>query len=163
MVAGIVRERNRAERERAKAQAISAFLQDMLRTADPWQGGSRQTTVAEALKAGVKRVNEGAIRDPLVTASIKRTIGSVYLGLGRIEEADTLVRAALAETIARTGSGSDETAESYENLGSLYDSQGKFDSAATAMERVARDPAAAPRRERFARGVEPPRSLRRLQ
>jgi tetratricopeptide (TPR) repeat protein len=135
MIAGIVRERNRAERERAKAQAISTFLEDMLRTADPWQGGSRQTTVAEALKAGVKRVNEGAIRDPLVSASIKRTIGSVYLGLGRIEDADTLVRSALAETIARTGPSSDETADGYQNLGVLYHRQGKFDSAVTAIER----------------------------
>ncbi len=136
MIAGIVRERNRAERERAKAQAISTFLEDMLRTADPWQqGGSRQTTVAEALKAGVKRVNEGAIRDPLVSASIKRTIGSVYLGLGRIEDADTLVRSALAETVARTGPNSDETAEGYQNLGILYHRQGKFDSAVAATER----------------------------
>ena len=55
----------------------------MLRSADPWQGGARQTTVAEALQAGVERVNEGSIGDPLVAASIKRTIGSVYMGLGR--------------------------------------------------------------------------------
>ncbi len=136
MLAGIVRERNRAERERAKAQAISGFLQDMLQSADPWQGGSRQTTVAEALKAGVKRVNEGAIHDPLVTASIKRTIGSVYLGLGRIEDADTLIRAALAERIRRAGPGTEEAAESYEDLGNLYVRQGKFDSAAVMTERA---------------------------
>jgi serine/threonine protein kinase len=136
MVAGIVRERNRAEHERAKAQAISAFLQDMLKSADPWQGGARQTTVAEALKAGVKRVNEGAIRDPLVAASVKRTIGSVYLGLGRIEDADTLVRAALGERIARAGPASEEAAESYEDLGLLYRDQGKWDSAATAIGRA---------------------------
>ena len=136
MLAGIVRERNRAERERAKAQAISAFLQDMLQSADPWQGGSRQTTVAEALKAGVKKVNEGKIGDPLVTASIKRTIGSVYLGLGRIEDADTLIRAALAERIRRAGPGTEEAAESYVDLGNLYRQQGKFDSAAVMIERA---------------------------
>jgi serine/threonine protein kinase/Tfp pilus assembly protein PilF len=136
MLAGIVRERNRAEHERAKAQAISGFLQDMLQSADPWQGGSRQTTVAEALKAGVKKVNEGKIRDPLVTASIKRTIGSVYLGLGRIEDADTLVRAALAERVARAGPATEEAAESYEDLGILYRDQGKYDSAATMIERA---------------------------
>jgi eukaryotic-like serine/threonine-protein kinase len=136
LVAGIVRERNRAEREGAKAQAISTFLQDMLKSADPWQGGGRRTTIAEALQAGVKRLNEGAIRDPLVAASIRGTIGSVYLGLGRIEDADTLVRAALAERIARAGPKSDEAAESYEDLGILYRDQGKFDSAATALERA---------------------------
>ncbi len=48
-------------------------------------------------------MDEGAIRDPLVAASIRRTIGAVYLGLGRADDADTLLRAALTERIARTG------------------------------------------------------------
>ena len=132
----VARERNRAEREAAKAQAISGFLQDMLRSADPWQGGARQTTVDEALHAGVERVNAGSIGDPLVAASIKRTIGGVYLGLGRPNEADTLIRAALAERLARTGPSSVETAESYSDLGGLYAYQGKMDSAVTAYERA---------------------------
>jgi hypothetical protein len=97
MVAGIARERSRAEREGAKALAISAFLEDMLKAADPWQGGARQTTVVEALKAGADRIEEGGIPDPLVAASVRHTIGSVQLRLGRIGEADTLLRAALAE------------------------------------------------------------------
>ena len=136
LVAGIARERTRAELAGAKAQAISSFLEDMLKAADPWQGGARQTTVVEALRAGAAKVNEGAIRDPLVAASIKRTIGTVYLGLGRSADADTLVRAALAERIARTGPSSEETAESWADLGWLYKEQGKFDSAGPAYERA---------------------------
>jgi serine/threonine protein kinase/tetratricopeptide (TPR) repeat protein len=136
LVTGIARERNRAEREGAKAEAISTFLQDMLKSADPWGGGARQITVAEALRAGVKRLSEGAIGDPLVAASIKGTIGSVYLGLGRIADADTLLRSALSERIARSGPASDEAAQSYEDLGNLYHSEGKFDSAAAVFERA---------------------------
>jgi tetratricopeptide (TPR) repeat protein len=136
MMAGIVRERNRARLASAKAQAISAFLQDMLVSADPWQGGGRTTTIADALTAGLKRLNEGAIRDPLVAASIRRTIGSVYLGLGRVEDADTLVRTALAERIRRAGPESEDAAESHGDLGILYRDQGKFDSAATEIERA---------------------------
>ncbi len=136
MVAGVVRERNRARLASAKAEAISAFLQDMLVSADPWQGGGRTTTIADALTAGLKKLNEGAIHDPLVAASIRRTIGSVYLGLGRVEDADTLVRAALAERIRRAGPESDDAAESYEDLGILYRDQGKYDSAATEIQRA---------------------------
>ena len=55
----------------------------MLKSADPWQGGARQTTVVEALRAGVAQVNAGSHSRPVVAASIKRTIGTVYLGLGR--------------------------------------------------------------------------------
>ncbi|MBA3498078.1 MAG: tetratricopeptide repeat protein [Gemmatimonadales bacterium] len=136
LVTGIARERNRAELAGAKARAISTFLEDMLKSADPWQGGARQTTVVEALRAGVSRVDEGAIRDPLVAASIRRTIGAVYLGLGRADDADTLLRAALTERIARTGPSSQETAESYADLGWLYREQGKFDSAGPVYERA---------------------------
>jgi tetratricopeptide (TPR) repeat protein len=136
LTTSIARERNRAEREGAKAQAISAFLEDMLKSADPWQGGARQTTVAEALRAGVAHVNNGQIRDPLVVASIKRTVGTVYLGLGRAAEADTLLRAALAERVARTGPNSEETAQSFADLGLLYSDQGKLDSAGPPLERA---------------------------
>jgi tetratricopeptide (TPR) repeat protein len=136
LVTGVARERNRAELAGAKAQAISTFLEDMLKSADPWQGGARQTTVVEALRAGVAKVNEDAIPDPLVAASIRRTIGTVYLGLGRAADADTLLRTALAERIARTGPSSEATAESYADLGWLYSEQGKFDSAGPAYERA---------------------------
>ena len=131
----IERERARAEHEGAKAKAISAFLLDMLRSADPWEGGGRQTTVAEALRAGVRQLDAGSIRDPVVAASVRGTIGSVYRSLGRLAEADTLVRAALRERITRTGPTSEETAESWSDLGALYINQGKFDSAEAALAR----------------------------
>jgi tetratricopeptide (TPR) repeat protein len=136
MVAGIARERTRAEREAAKAQAISTFLENMLQSADPWQGGGERTTVATALRAGVARVNDGSVPDPVVAASIRRTIGSAYFGLGRNAEADTLFRAALAERIARTGPASGETAQSWADLGQLYWTVGSYDSAGTAFERA---------------------------
>ncbi len=134
MIAGIARERTRAELASAKAQAISAFLGDMLRSADPWEGGAREITVVEALRAGVARVNAGNVPDPAVAASVKRTIGSVYLRLGRIPEADTLLRAALAERLRLTGAESEESAESFSDLGMLYLAQGKLDSAETTTE-----------------------------
>jgi tetratricopeptide (TPR) repeat protein len=134
-VTGIARERNRAELEGAKARAISGFLLDMLKSADPWEGGARQTTVVDALRAGVKQLDAGGIADPAVAASVRRTIGSVYLGLGRLEEADTLLRGAMAERLAR-GRPDAEIAESWSDLGNLYSGQGKLDSARAALERA---------------------------
>ena len=136
VVVGIARERNRAELAGRKAEAISSFLQDMLKSADPWQGGARQTTVVEALRAGMGRVNAGSVPDPVVAATIKRTIGTVYLNLGRVPEADTLLHAALAEHLAHTGPSSEETAQSFSDLGLLYSIQGKYDSAGPALERA---------------------------
>jgi serine/threonine protein kinase/tetratricopeptide (TPR) repeat protein len=135
-VTGIMRERDRSEREEAKARAISGFLVDLLKSADPWQGGARQTTVVDALAEGVKQVNAGKIADPLVAASVRRTIATAYQGLGRLAEADTLYRETLRERIARTGQASEETAESWNDLGNLLTAQGKLDSAEVALGRA---------------------------
>jgi tetratricopeptide (TPR) repeat protein len=136
LVVGIARERNRAEHEGAKAQTISTFLEDMLKSADPWEGGARQTTVVDALRAGVGRLRAGGIADPIVASSIKRTIGVVYLRLGRLPDADTLLHEALAERMSRTGLTSLETAQSLSDLGVLYEAQGRLDSSEVALGRA---------------------------
>ncbi|HYC31652.1 MAG TPA: tetratricopeptide repeat protein, partial [Gemmatimonadales bacterium] len=135
-VAGIMRERDRSAREEAKARAISGFLVDLLESADPWQGGARQTTVVDALAAGVKQVNAGRIADPAVSASVRRTIATAYQGLGRFAEADTLFRETLRERIGRTGPASEETAESWNDLGILLTAQGQLDSAGAVLGRA---------------------------
>ena len=135
-VTSIMRERDRAARGEAKAVAISSFLVDLFKSADPWQGGARQITVVDALAEGVKQVNAGRIADPVIASSLRRTIATVYTGLGRGAEADTLYRETLRERLARTGSGSEEAAQSWNDLGTMLTSQGHYDSAETALERA---------------------------
>ena len=158
LVMGIARERNHAERPDAKAQAISRFLEDMLKSADPWQGGARQTTVVEALRAGTARVNAGTIPDPIVSATIKRTIGTVYLSLGRVPEADTLLRAALAERIAHTGAEQrGDRRELFRPRPSVLD-PGEVRLGRTGVRTGARHSTAAARRARYSGRREPARS-----
>ena len=135
-VTSIMRERDRAARGEAKALAISTFLVDLFKSADPWQGGARQTTVVDALAEGVKQVNAGRVADPVIASSLRRTIATVYQGLGRPAEADTLYRETLRERLARTGAASEEAAQSWNDLGTMLTSQGKLDSAETALGRA---------------------------
>ncbi|HET8836565.1 MAG TPA: serine/threonine-protein kinase [Gemmatimonadales bacterium] len=135
-VLGITRERDRAARGEAKAQAISGFLVDLFKSADPWQGGARQTTVVDALAEGVKQVNAGRVADPVIASSLRRTIATVYQGLGRNAEADTLYRETLRERLVRTGPSSEDAAESWNDFGNILTSQGKLDSAETALDRA---------------------------
>ena len=51
-VTGIMRERDRAARGEARRRRSAASCVDLLKSADPWQGGARQTTVVDALRAG---------------------------------------------------------------------------------------------------------------
>ena len=132
----IARERNRAELAGAKAQSINAFLVDMLRQADPWQGGSRQTTVVEALDAGTRKVDSAFKEQPEVVNSIKRTIGTAYIGLGRVKDAEPLIRASVGAAIRSSGAESEETAQSLADLGNLYIALGRFDSAGPTLQRA---------------------------
>ena len=132
----IAKERNRAELEGLKAQSINAFLADMLRSADPWQGGARQTTVVEALDAGARKVDSAFKGQPEIVTSIKRTIGNAYIGLGRIKDAEPLIRASVGAAIRSSGAESEETAQSLADLGNLYIALGRFDSAGPAIERA---------------------------
>jgi tetratricopeptide (TPR) repeat protein len=135
-VTGIMRERDRAAVGEAKAQAISTFLVDLFKSADPYQGGARQTTVVDALAEGVKQVNAGRVADPVIASSLRRTIATVYQGLGRNAEADTLYRETLRERLARTGPSSLDAAESWNDFGNILTSEGKLDSAETALGRA---------------------------
>ena len=92
--------------------------------------------MVDALAAGVKQVDAGRVADPVVAASVRRTIAIAYQGLGRTAEADTLIRAGLRERIARTGPESEETAESWNDLGMIQTTQGKLDSAEAALGRA---------------------------
>jgi hypothetical protein len=102
----------------------------------PVAGGGRQTTVVDALAEGVKQVNAGRIANPVIASSVRRTIGTVYQGLGRNAEADSLYRQTLRERLARTGPASEETAQSWDDLGTMLTSEGKLDSAETALGRA---------------------------
>jgi hypothetical protein len=92
--------------------------------------------VVDALAEGVKQVNAGRIANPVIASSVRRTIGTVYQGLGRNAEADRLYRQTLRERLARTGPASEETAQSWDDLGTMLTSEGKLDSAETALGRA---------------------------
>ena len=53
----LARERDRAEREAARASSIATFLQDTLSSADPWSGGARDVSVADALAAATAKID----------------------------------------------------------------------------------------------------------
>jgi serine/threonine protein kinase/tetratricopeptide (TPR) repeat protein len=89
---GFVRAARSAARASAaadRAQAVNAFLDQMLRAADPVRGGEAETTVREVLDAASQEVTGGALEDsPLVEAAVRRSIGGTYMHLGLLDEAE---------------------------------------------------------------------------
>ncbi|MFN0135472.1 MAG: protein kinase domain-containing protein [Phycisphaerae bacterium] len=81
--------------QRARAQAVSEFLKDLLTAADPARAKGAKLTVREALDAAAKRIDEKPpTGQPLVEADIRYTIGDTYLSLGLFAEAAAQLRAA---------------------------------------------------------------------
>lgn len=127
--ARIARARDRAESEAAKAQAVSTFLQETLRSADPFKGSGRDVTVLEVLEASADRIEESFADQPEVDAAIRSTIGSTYVGLGRHEEAEPWFREALEMRRELFGRDHPDVAESLHSLGIVLSERGDYEAA----------------------------------
>jgi eukaryotic-like serine/threonine-protein kinase len=85
-----------AQSEKAKAEAVTKFLTEMLGSADPSQARGREVTVRAALDDAAKKIDAGAMRaQPEVEVAVRNAIGTTYDGLGVFEEAERQLRAAL--------------------------------------------------------------------
>ena len=108
-----------ASAEAAKARAVSDFLRQTLKTADPLGGqGGHEVTVVETLEAAVPRLTSSFEDQPAVRAALRETVGTTFLGLGRLDEAEAQLRLAVEESRAIDGGGL-ETAAALDGLGEI--------------------------------------------
>ena len=122
----LARERDRAESQAARANAIAGFLQDTLSSADPWRGGNREVSILEALRAATAKVDPAFRDQPLEAAAVRRTIAAMYAGLGELDEAEALGTAALARQREILGSASEDVAETLAVLADIQSRQGQY-------------------------------------
>jgi tetratricopeptide (TPR) repeat protein len=115
--------------EAAKAEAVNAFLQDVLGSADPYLRLGREATVGEALDEAARRIDQTFAAQPEVRAAVLDTIGETYRKLGRYEEAAPLLREALAIRRRLHGDEHADVASSLDHLGRLQQSAFDLDAA----------------------------------
>jgi tetratricopeptide (TPR) repeat protein len=85
-----------AQREKAKAEAVTKFLTDMLGSANPAQARGREVTVRAALDEAARKIDAGEMRDqPEVEAAVRNAIATTYDGLGLYEPAERQLRTSL--------------------------------------------------------------------
>jgi serine/threonine-protein kinase len=134
----IARERNRANQEARKAERINAFVRGMLNSADPHIAG-RDVTVASLLDGAAARVESELAGEPGVKAAVLSTLATTYDGLGLLEPAEKLARAALNASIRAYGPEHAEVARSLNGLAAIVEETGdlreaeRFDRQALAM------------------------------
>jgi serine/threonine-protein kinase len=101
--------------ETAKAQQISAFLQDMLSFssldyASPNSNKNPDVKMSEVVEQAAKRAETELADQPAVLVEVQRTIGGVYLSQGRYDEAERILRRCLERTNRLYGDESHQSA-----------------------------------------------------
>jgi serine/threonine protein kinase/tetratricopeptide (TPR) repeat protein len=144
------RQRNAAQIEKARAERINEFLQDMLGSADPsWytnnprRGG--EVTVAEMLDEEAERADHELADQPAVLAAVQRTIGNTYRYQGRFDLAERELRTALATEQRLYGPAHPEVARSSDLLAGVFMVKGEYDKAESLLRQaveIYRDPRA---------------------
>ncbi|MBL8880949.1 MAG: serine/threonine protein kinase, partial [Phycisphaerales bacterium] len=113
--------------QRARAQAVSEFLKDLLTAADPARAKGAKLTVREALDAAAARLDQEPITDqPLVEAEIRFTIGDTYGTLGLYPQAEGQLRAAEALQTRKLGNEHPVTLRTRTTLAKSLNRQAHF-------------------------------------
>jgi len=113
----------RANREAETARQVSAFLVSLFDASNPARS-NRDTTARELLDRGAERIRTELKTQPLVRASVLRSLGFVYRTLGLYDKGELLLRESVAIRRARLGNESRELEESLQDLGALLREEG---------------------------------------
>jgi serine/threonine protein kinase/Tfp pilus assembly protein PilF len=116
----------RAERDAQTAKQVADFLVSIFQVSDPDEARGKTVTAREILDKGAKKIETELKDQPLVQATLMKTMGTVYMGLGLYKDAEPLLSAALATRERAFGPSHLDVAVSLNNLAGLYVTQGKY-------------------------------------
>jgi serine/threonine-protein kinase len=115
----------RARAAQARAERVSEFLAELLASVKPNMQG-RDLPVSELLDAAAKRVGSELTGEPDVQGELETVIGQSDLSLGRYEEADKHLHAALRLRRVVDGPRSHRVVVALSNIGSLELARGEL-------------------------------------
>jgi len=137
----LARARDAAVMQAARAQRIQRFMLSLF-------SGDRNAAPAEDLRVMTilgRGVQEAQVlnSEPAVQGDLYSTLGGIYLSLGELDRADSLLQTGLERRKSAFGPESEEVAEALVDLSTLRVEQARFDAA----ERLAREAIAIDRRK----------------
>ena len=124
----LAKARDTALAEAARTQRIQQFMANLFQGGDAAAGPSDSLRVITIVDRGVQ---EAKIlnSDPKVQAELYENLGGIYQKLGKFEQADSLLSAALEQHKSLFGADSPEVAESLTALGLLRSDQAHLEEA----------------------------------
>jgi eukaryotic-like serine/threonine-protein kinase len=129
-------ERDRAQREAAKAVKVSEMLMGLLTSADPYASRttSGEPTVRALLDAGARQVRTDLAAEPDLQAQLLATMGRTYRRLGLYDKAQQLLEQALVSGQKAFGPEHVRVAETLQILGVILADKGDYPGAARRLE-----------------------------
>ncbi|WP_263354175.1 serine/threonine-protein kinase [Acidicapsa acidisoli] len=124
----LTRARNAALREAARTLRIQQFTESLFDGGDKAAGPALELRAVELLDRG-RHEAESLGGDPEMQADMQATLGDIYQKLGKLDQAEPLLNAALQERTKALGSSDRKVAESKVALGLLRKEQGRLDEA----------------------------------
>jgi serine/threonine protein kinase len=125
-----------AERESARADAVKAFLQQMLVAADPQQAKGRNVTVREVLDDAAARIDAGPlVGQPAAQAEVRETIARTYNHLGLYHSATPHYEWLHDACVRRFGESDRESVRMLSDLAKNYAQAEDYTAAEMAFER----------------------------
>lgn len=121
----LTRARNDAVAEAARSQRIQRFMLSLFNAGDAMAAPAESLRVLELLDRGVREA--GALRaEPAVQGELLETLGSVYMQLGELTRADSLLTTSLAQRRSVLAPDSPDIARGMVALGLLRDAQAEY-------------------------------------
>jgi serine/threonine protein kinase len=118
----------RAQRARSEAEAMSAFLIDLIESASPWNR-AKDTTVRELLEEAAQKIPNELRDQPSARAELMLTIGTSQFHLGHLDSAERLLREAVRLRREIDGGDTANVAAALNLLGLVKKHQDDFESA----------------------------------
>ena len=128
----LAQERDRAQRETAKAEEVATFLQDIFAVSDPSESRGDTITARELLDRGAARIETELAGQPEVQTQMLLVTGEVYGSLGLYDDAEAQLNQALAARQSLHGERHIQVAEVHNALGVLHEQRGRYEEAAEA-------------------------------
>jgi serine/threonine protein kinase/tetratricopeptide (TPR) repeat protein len=131
-------ERDRAQRETAKAVKVSELLMGLLTSADPYaiREGSGVPTVRALLDAGAEQVQKDLASEPDLQAQMLTMMGRTYRRLGLYDKAQHLLEQALASGQRAFGTEHAQVAQTLDYLGVVLADKGDYAAAGRVLEQA---------------------------
>ena len=125
-----------AELEAETLRRVSGFLTGLFEVSDPGEARGNTVTARELLDRGAASISDDLSDQPLVSARLMRTMGSVYASLGLYDDAARLDEQALTVRLELLGPDHPDVAETLFALGALYRQQARYEDSAAAHRRA---------------------------